>query len=77
MDGSNDGNIQGLLLGYLLGCNDCKIFGFDGGIIIISTGGIGFGPLLGDVDGSTVGMDVVTEMGSSDMSFDGFNHGKV
>ena len=46
------------------------------GIKLVCTGGKDIDTLFGNVDGTTIGLDVVTELVSLDGSFDGFYYYK-
>ena len=52
-DGSNDVNIEGLLLGDSLGYTGGKVLGYDEGIKLGLSGGKVFGTILGNVYGIT------------------------
>ena len=57
--------------------NDGKVLGSDEGIKMGSNDNKALGPILGNVDVITLGIDVVTELGSLDESFDGSNDVKL
>ena len=61
-----------MLLGSL-GCNDLKALGSYEGIQLGSTDGKVLGPILGNVDRITLGLDIGTGMVSLDGSFYGSN----
>ena len=71
--GCNDGKFEGLLLGESMGSN--------GGKVLVSDEVIKIGlyyfelicTILGNFYGITLGIDVVSELGSLDGSFDGSN----
>ena len=74
-DGSNYVNLEGLLLGGSLGHTDGKFYVSEEGIKLGSTGGKVLVTILRNVDWIIPGVDVATEMGSLDESFDGSNYG--
>ena len=65
-DGSNDGKLEGLLLGGSLVSNDGKVLGSDEGIKLVSTGGKLFSSIFGKMDVITLGVDIGTELESLD-----------
>ena len=65
--------LEGLLLVYLLGYTDDKVCGYNEGIEMVSTDVKVLGTLLWDVDEITLEVDVGTDMGFLDGSFDGSN----
>ena len=60
-------------MGYTYG----KVLGSDKGIKLGYTDGKVLGNILGNVDGITLGIDVVTNMGYLDVSFDGSDDIKI
>ena len=73
---SNDGKIEGLLLGGSLRCSDGKVLGFDETIKLGLPVGKVLGTILGNVDEIKLGIDFETKRESLDSSFDGFNDSK-
>ena len=71
--GFNDGKLEGWWHGYYLGSTDGKVLGSDEGIYLGSTGVKVLVTIHGNVDVITLGLDVGTELVSSDRSFDGYN----
>ena len=65
-DVSNDGKIEGLLIGGLIGCNGGKVLGSNEGIKLGSTDGKLLGNIIGNVNRITIGIDVITYLGSLD-----------
>ena len=65
------------MLGVSLGYNDDKVIGSDEGIKLGYTDGKVLGPILLNIDIITLGNDFGTELGSLDVSFDGYNDGKI
>ena len=76
-DGSNDGNIEGLLLVGSLGYTYGKFLGSNEGTKLGCTGGKVSATIFRKVDIITLGIDIGTEMGFLDVSFDGSNYGKL
>ena len=74
LDGSFDVstyvNIEGILLVDSLGCTDDKVIFFDEDIILGYTDGEVLGTVIGIVDEITLGLDVETDLGLLDVSFD-------
>ena len=71
--GCNDGKFEGLLLGESMGSNGGKVLVSDE---VIKIGLYYFGlicTILGNFYGITLGIDVVSELGYLDGSFDGSN----
>ena len=67
-DGSNNGKIEGLLLGCLLRSTDGKVIVSDEGIQLILYDGEVLVTIHGDVDGIKLGIDIGTYQGSLDGS---------
>ena len=76
-DGSNDGKLEILLIGYSLGYNDGKVLGYDESIKLGLSGDKFFGTILLNVYGIILGLDVGTQLDSLDGYFDGSNDGKL
>ena len=76
-DGSNDLNLEGLLLGGSLVYTDGKVLGSDEGIKLESTDGKCFVTILGNVDRITLWLNIGTNLGFLDGSFDGSNEGRL
>ena len=76
-DTSNDGNHQGLLLGVSLVPTGGKVIVSDQGIKLRSTDCKLLVTILVNVDGTTLGLDVGTEMGSLDGSFNDSNDDNI
>ena len=70
-DGSNDGNLQGLLYVDSLGYPDGKFHGSYEGIKLVCTDGKVIGTILIYLDGIILGIDVVKQLGSLDGLFNG------
>ena len=62
-DGSDDGNIECLLLGFLMRYTDGKALGSDKGIKLGSTDDKVLGTILGNIYGMTLGLDIGKELG--------------
>ena len=62
INSSNNGKIEGLLIGDSLGSTDVTVLGSDKGIKLGSTGDEALGTILGDVDRITLGIYVRTEL---------------
>ena len=75
--GSDNGKLEGLLLGVLLGSTNDKELGSDEGIKLRSTDIKLLSNILGNVDGITLGIDIGTELGFLHGSFDGSNDVKL
>ena len=60
-----------------LGYNHGKVLGSDEGIKMGSTDGKAFGTILGNVDRITLGINIGTDLGFLDVSFDCSNEGKL
>ena len=76
-DSSNNGNLEGLLLGYSLEYADGKVLSSDDDNKLLLFVGKVLGTILGDVHGITLGLDIWTELGSLGESVDGSNDGKL
>ena len=76
-DNSKDGKLQVLLLVESLGYTYGKVLGSDEGIKLGSTYVKVLGTILEDVDGIIPGLDVETDLGYLDVSFDCSNDGKL
>ena len=76
-DVSNDGNLDGLLIGGSLGSTDGEVLGSDEGIKLILSYGKVLGTILGNVYGITLGLGVGTYLVYLDGYFDGSNYGKL
>ena len=74
-DISNDGKLEGILLGGSLGYTDNKMLGSDEGIKLAPNDGKVIGTILGDLDGITLWSDVGIYLGFFDRYFDGSNDG--
>ena len=57
-----------------MGCDDGIIIGYDEGIKLGFSCGKVLGAILVNIDGITIELDVGTELGSLDESFDGYNY---
>ena len=75
-DGSDDGKLEGLLLGGSLGSTDGRELGSDEVIKLGYNYGKELVTILGNVYRITLGIDIGIELGSLDVSFDGSNGGK-
>ena len=60
-----------------MGSTDGKVLGYDEGIKLGSTDGKVFGTILGNVYRITLGIDIGTELGFLDGSFDALNADKL
>ena len=76
-DGSNDGKLEGILIGGSLVSTDIKVLGSDEGIKLGLSYHIVFVTILGNVDGIILGIDAGTELGYLDGPFDGSNDEKL
>ena len=76
-DDFNDGKLEGLLLGVSLVSTDCKVIGSDEVVKLVSTDGKVLRTILGNVDRITLDIDVGTELGSLDGSFDSSDGGNL
>ena len=65
------------MLGDSLGYTTGKVIGSDEGIKTGYTDGKVIGTILGNVDRITLGLDIETELGFLDVSFDGSNESKL
>ena len=74
-DGSNDAINEALLLKCSLLYTDGKVLGYNEVIKLVSTDGKAFDTIFGNVDGITLVIDIGTEIGSLDGSFDILNDG--
>ena len=61
-DGSNDGKLGGLLLGESLVSKDGKVISSDEGIKLVLFVGEVIGAIPGNVYGTTLGLDVGTDL---------------
>ena len=75
--GSNDGKLEGLLIGYSLEYTDGEVLVSDEGIKMRLSGGKVLGIIIVNVDGIIIGIDVGTYLGCLDGSLDGFNDGSL
>ena len=76
-DGSNDNMIEELLLGYSQGSTGDKVLGYNEGIKLGLSDGKVFVTKIENEDVITLGIDVGTELGSFDESFDCSNDGNL
>ena len=65
------------MLGFLLGSTDGKALGSDEGIKLVSTDVKVPGAILLNVYGIILGLNIGTELGFLDVSFDGSNDDKL
>ena len=72
-DDSNDGKLDGLFLVSSLWYTHGKVLGSDKGIKLWISFVKVLGTMLWNVYGITLGLDIETELGSLDGSFDGFH----
>ena len=73
---SKDVKAEGLLFGGTLGYTHGKVLGSVERIELVLSVVELFGTIFGNVNEITLGIDVGTELGSLDVSFYGYNHGK-
>ena len=76
-DGSNNGKIEGLLLGESLGYTYVNVSRTDEGIKLGSIDDEVLVTIFGDVEVITIWLDFGTELGTLDGTFAGFNDGSL
>ena len=67
-DGSDDGKLQGLLIGDSLGSTDGKVLGTNESIKLVSSDSKVLGTVIGIIDVITLGIDYGKDLGSLDGS---------
>ena len=76
-DVSNDGKLEGLMLGDSLGYTNGKVLGSGEGIKLVYNDGELISTILGDLGGITLGIGVETELFPLDGPFDGSSNGVI